>query len=293
MKPYRLSIRAARVLFAVFAAITVAMPVHAARVGVLSNKYATETAADFNARIPTHVFTPIDTSLAIPTLQLLTNAFDVVLVFEDSTYGNATAVGNALAAFAGTGRAVVIGAFYDQDRSDGPPVNSPHGWGALEQVDPNTTDQAGTPYAPRSLDTTTMLRHALTTAITSLTSAKFAGGNQAKAGTTVVAYWNQPNALGQPDPAIAFRITGAACVIQVAIAPNYAVIGAAGTDYGGDFHRAWRNAFDFGANRCVSSSANTDPSDPFAIPTLSAWGLALTTLLMGAAAAFLRRRRAR
>jgi hypothetical protein len=293
MKPARLRVPVARVLFALLAAVAMAAPVHAARVGVLSNKYATETAADFNAHIPAHAFTAIDTTLAIPTLQSLTDAFDVVLVFEDSTYGNATAVGNALAAFASTGRVVVIGAFYDQDRSDGPAVNSPHGWGALEQIDPNTTDQAGTPYTQRTLDTTTMLRHALTTGITSLTSAKFAGGNQAKPGTTVVAYWNQPNALGQPDPAIAFRITGAACVVQLAIAPNYAVIGTSGTDYSGDFHRAWKNAFDFGANRCVSSSANTDPSDPFAIPTLSAWGLALTILLMGAAAAFLRRRRAR
>lgn len=293
MKPYQLRVPVARVLFALFAAVAAATPVHAARVGVLSNKYASETAADFNTHIPTHVFTGIDTSLAIPTLQSLTAAFDVVLVFEDSTYGNATAVGNALAAFANTGRVVVIGAFYDQDRSDGPATNSPHGWGTLEQVDPNTTDQAGTPYAPRTLDTATMLRHSLTTGITSLTSAKFAGGNQAKSGTTVVAYWNQPNALGQPDPAIAFRITGATCVIQVAIAPNYAVIGTFGTDYGGDFHRAWKNAFDFGANRCVSTSGNTDSPDPLAIPTLSEWGLALTVLLLGAGAAFRRRRRAR
>jgi hypothetical protein len=293
MKPDRLLVPVVRVLLALVAAIAVAMPVHAARVGVLSNRYATETAADFNARIPTHAFTAVDTSVAIPTLQSLTNAFDVVLVFEDSTYGNATAVGNAIAAFANAGRAVVIGTFYDQDRSDGPAVNSPHGWGALEQIDPNTTDGTGTPSAPRTLDTTTMLQHALTTGITALTSAEFAGGNQAKPGTTVVAYWKQPNALGQPDPAIAFRITGAACVIHVAIAPNYPVIPNAGTDFSGDFHRAWKNAFDFGANRCVSSSANTDPSDPFAIPTLSAWGLALTILLMGAVAAFLRRRRAR
>ena len=144
-------------------------------------------------------------------------------MFEDSTFGNATAVGNAAAAFANTGRAVVIGAFYDQDRSDGPPANAPHGWGALEQIDPNTTDGTGTPYAPRTLDTATMARHPLTGGLTSLTSAKFAGGNRAKPGTTVVAWWKEPNALGQPDPAIAFRMTGPACVIQVAIAPELPV----------------------------------------------------------------------
>ncbi len=292
MKTCPIRLTAARVLFTLVATLAAAMPVHAARVGVLSNKYSTETAADFNARIPTHVFTPIDTSVSVPTLQSLTNAFDVVLVFEDSTYGNSTAVGNALAAFANTGRVVVIGTFYDQDRSDAPAVNSPHGWGALEQIDPNTTDKTGTPGAPRTLDTTTMLRHALTTGITSLTSAKFAGGNQAKPGTTVVAYWDQPNALGQPDPAIAFRITGAACLIHVAIAPNYPVVGIAGTDFSGDFYRAWKNAFDFGANRCVATTGDSTTSDPATIPTLSTWGLALTILLVGAGAVLGRRRRA-
>ncbi len=293
MKPHPLRATAARVLFAFAAAIIGAMPVHAARVGVLSNKYATETAADFNAHIPGHVFTALDTSTTIPTLQSLSTAFDVVLVFEDSTYGNATAVGNALAAFANTGRAVVIGAFYDQDRSDGPAINSPHGWGALETIDPNTTDKTGTPYAPRTLDTATMLKHALTKGITSLTSAKFAGGNQAKPGTTVVAFWTQPNALGQPDPAIAFRITGAACVIEVAIAPDYPIVGVVGTDFSGDFYPAWKNAFDFGANRCVATSADSAGPDPFAIPTLSQWGIALTAMLLAAGAAFSLRRRRR
>ncbi len=265
----------------------------AARIGILSNRFATETAADFNARIPEHVFKAVETGTSIPPLNSLLDSFDVLLVFEDLTYGNSTAVGNTVAAFANTGRAVVIGAFYDQDRSDGAPVNNPHGWGDLEKIDPNTTDGVGTPYAPRALDTATMVRHALTSGISSLTSAKFAGGNQAKPGTTVVAYWQQPNAKGKPDPAIAFRITNAACVIQLGIAPNYPSTGVAGTDYGGDFHRAWRNAFDFAADRCVATTANTTTPDATAIPTLSQWGLALTILLVGAVGALQRRRRAR
>ena len=221
MKTCSLRTCAVRAVVAVSAALVLAAPAFAARVGLLTNKYGVQTAADFNSRIPTHTFTPIDTATTIPTLQSLTDAFDVILVFEDSTFGNATAIGNVAAAFANTGRAVVIGAFYDQDRSDGPPANSPHGWGALEQLDPNTTDGTGTPYAPRTLDTATMARHPLTGGLTSLTSAKFAGGNSAKPGTTVVAWWKEPNALGEPDPAIAYRITGPACVIQVTIAPNY------------------------------------------------------------------------
>jgi hypothetical protein len=252
----------------------------AARVGILSNKYATETAADFNARIPAHAFTGIDTSTAIPTLGSLTSAYDVLLVFEDSTYANAPAVGNLAAAYANTGRAVVLGAFYEQDRTDAPSSVSPHGWGALEALDPNTTDGNGTPYAPRTLDTSTMLAHPLTAGLTALSSQKFAGGNSAKPGTIVVARWSQPNARGEVDPAIAFRLTGISCVIQVAIAPNYNVLGVAGTDFGGDFHRVWKNAFDFGAKRCTPPYVVDAGGDPANVPTLSQWGLALTILLL-------------
>jgi len=283
---------AARVLIAVAAAVAVAAPASAARIGILTNKYATQTADDFNARLSGHTFTAVDTSLSIPTLASLTSAYDAILVFEDTRYGNAPAVGNVAAAFANSGRAVVIGAFYDQDRSDSPAANSPNGWGALEQIDPNTTDGTGTPYAPRTLDVATMAVHPLTAGLKSLTSAKFAGGNQPKVGTTVVAWWKQPNALGKPDPAIAYRITGAACVIQVAIAPNYPSTPDGATGYSGDFHRTWQNAFDFAAKGCIASTAEAAPPEAAAIPTLSPLGLALTVLLVGAGAA-LRRRRAR
>lgn len=283
----------AHLLFAVAATAMLASPAFAARVGILSNKFATETAADFNVRIPTHVFTAVDTSSTSPNLQTLQNNFDMLLVFEDSTYGNAPAVGNVAAAFANSGRAVVIGAFYDQDRSDAPAVNNPHGWGTLETLDPNTTDGTGTPYAPRTLDVANMVKHPLTVGIKSLISAKFAGGNAAKSGTTVVANWVQPNAQGKPDPAIAYRVTGAACVIQLAIAPDYPSTGISGTDWSGDFHRAWQNAFDFAAAKCVTSSASAPEGDPAKVPTLSQWGLALTILLVGAVAAFAQRRRPR
>jgi len=298
MKPLQQGTRrrpsAARTVVAVAVALVAAMvmaaPSFAAKVGVLSNRYAVETAADFNNRIPTHTFTAIDTATNVPSATLLAS-FDVLLLFEDLTYANATAVGNAVAAFANAGRAVVIGAFYEQDRSDGPASNIPHGWGALEQIDPNTSDGTGTPYTLRTLDVASLVRHPLTRGITSLTSGKFAGGNQAKAGTTVVARWEQPNARGQGDPAIAYRITGPACVTHVAIAPNYPAIGVPGTDFSGDFHRVWRNAFDFAASACVANSADATGPDPFAIPTLSQWGIALTILLVGAGAAFRRRLR--
>ena len=293
MNALSLRARAARVLIVFAAAALVAASASAARIGILTNKYGTQTVADFSASMPGHTFTAIDTAAAIPTLAALTGSFDAILIFEDATYGNAPSIGNVAAAFARTGRPVVLGTFYDQDRSDAPAANSPHGWGALEQLDPNTTDGTGTPYAPRTLNTATMALHPLTAGLNSLTSAKFAGGNQPKPGTTVVAWWKEPNALGKPDPAIAYRITDAACVIQVAIAPNYPSTPDAATGYSGDFHRAWRNAFDFAAKGCVASTAEAAPPEAAAIPTLSPLGLALTALLVGAGAALQRRRRAR
>ena len=290
MNPCSARALAARLLIAVTTAAALASPAFAARVGILSNKFATETAADFNVRIPQHTFGAVDTSVTAPSLAQLQSSYDVLLVFEDSTYGNATAVGNVAAAFASSGHAVVLGAFYDQDRSDAPASIPPHGWGALEALDPNTTDGTGTPYAPRTLDVAGMQVHPLTAGITSLTSAKFAGGNAPKPGTTVVANWKQPNARGGLDPAIAYRVTGNACVIQLAIAPNYAVLGVSGIDYSGDFHRAWQNAFDFAAARCEVPVVFGAGGDPARVPTLSGWGLALTILLVGGVAGFAQRR---
>ena len=259
-----------------FAALLASGSSRAARVGILSNNHATETAADFSAKIPGHTFTAVDVATAVPTLTSLTTNFDVVLLFEDGTFANAPLVGNVIASYANTGRVVVIGTFYDQDRSDGPPAFSPNGWGALESIDPNTTDGVGTAYSPRTLDPASIAAHPLTAGVTTLFSDKWAGGNQAKVGTTVVANWLQRNAKSNPDPAIAYRVTGAACVIHIAIAPDYPTIGVAGTDFGGDFYRAWRNAFDFGVVGCRSGPA----ADPTAIPALSPLALALTALLL-------------
>jgi len=259
---------------------------HAARVAVLSNNHATETAADFNARIAGHTFTAINVSATVPTLASLTSNYDVLLLFEDSTFANAPLVGNVVAGFANTGRAVVVGTFYDQDRSDGPPAFSPNGWGPLENLDPNTTDGVGTAYAPRTLDPASIAAHPLTAGVTTLFSDKWAGGNQAKTGTIVVANWLQKNAKNNADPAIAYRVTGAACVIHIAIAPDYPTIGVVGTDFGGDFYRAWRNAFDFGAAACKTGPA----ADPTAIPALSPTTLALTAMLLLACGGLARRR---
>ncbi|HEY3179515.1 MAG TPA: hypothetical protein VGL25_11600 [Casimicrobiaceae bacterium] len=300
---FRISMQTRRIRFTT-AAITIAVvallasgPTHAARVGILSDGYASETATDFNANLPGHTFLAVDVSTSVPSLAELTANYDVLLLFEDNTFANAPAVGAVVAAYANAGHPVVLGTFYDQDRSDGPPAFTPHGWGALETIDPNTTDGSGTSYAPRSLDPASIVAHPLTTGITTLTAARFAGGNQAKPGTVVVANWAQKNAKGGADPAIAYRVTGVACVIHIAIAPNYPIVAIAGIDFGGDFYRVWRNAFDFGAAGCVSGNGNpgtpaTPPipvGDPSVIPSLSPASLVLTALLLLVFGGFARR----
>jgi hypothetical protein len=270
-----------------------ASPAFAARVGVLSNNYAATTAADFGSKIAGHTFTGIDTSASVPTLASLTSAFDVLLVFEDGVFTNSTAVGDVAAAFANTGRPVVLGTFYDQDRSDrnNPALVIPaHGWGALEALDPSTTDgigvrtgATGLPNLPRVLNAASIVPHPLTKGVTALgATSGFAGGNEAKAGTIVLANWTELNAHGLPDPAIAYRVTAAACVIQIGIAPDYAV--GVGTGYGGftgNFYTVWSNAFDFAGNSCLPWTG---------VPTLSDGSLALTVLLVFAVAFSQRRR---
>jgi hypothetical protein len=268
-----------RILATVVAGCVLSSPAHAARVAILSNAWAAETAADYNAKIPRHVFTGIDVTSSVPSLETLIANYDVILLFEDTVFANAPAVGTRVAAFANAGHAVVLGTFYDQDRSDASGgTTSPHGWGSLENIDPNTTDGVGTAYAVRTLDPASIVAHPLTRGVQTLSALRgspgpYAGGNEAKAGTTIVAAWTQRNARGNVDPAIDYRQTDKACVIHIAIAPQYGVLdkfGTYGVDFDGDFYRAWANAFDFGALRCR-------PSD---IPTLSEWAyLALATLI--------------
>jgi hypothetical protein len=174
----------------------------------------------------------------------------------------------------------VLGTFYDQDRSDGPTEFNPHGWGALESIDPNVTDGVGTSYEPRTLGSS--VAHPLTAGVSSLSAAKLAGGNQAKPATIVVATWAQKNARGNPDPAVAYRISGAACVIHIAIAPDYPSVGVLNTDFGGDYYRLWRNAFDFAGNHCITGTANVPVNDAFAIPASSLPVLAAMAALLAA-----------
>lgn len=235
----------------------------AARVGVLANNFFNEAAADFNARLSGHTFTPIDASGSPPSLSSLLAAYDVLLVYADGPFAISPAVGDVAAAFANTGRPVALGTFYDQIRSIAAGGNGAgSGWGALEALDPNVTDGAGVPYPggqSRTLNAAATVPHPLTQQVTALFGTKWAGGNEARPGTIVVAEWQQRNARNTIDPAIAYRVTGLACVIQIGIAPHYAATGSPpavfGTDFGGDFYRVWQNTFDFAGRGCVSSRA--------------------------------------
>lgn len=250
-------------------ACALALPARAARVGVLSDAFAGPTAANLAAQIPGNTYTAIDVSQSTPTLASLSANFDVILLFEDGVFANSTSVGNVVAQFAAAGHAVVLATFYDQDRSDaGGGGTIPHGWGAMEALDPNTTDGMGTAYALRTLNPSSIVPSPLTAGVTSLAALRgnpgpYAGGNLAKPGTFVVATWVQPNAQGLPDPAIAYRITGKACVIQVGIAVDYPVLASfntLGTDFSGNFYQVWANAFAFGASGCQVAIGPGNPA---------------------------------
>src|SRR5256885_1497443 len=114
------------------------------------------------------------------------------------------------ARFARSGRPVVLGTFYDQDRSDGPAEFTPHGWGELESIDPNVTDGVGTSYEARTLGSS--VAHPLMTGVSVLTANKLAGGNQAKAASIAAAPGAQKNPKGNPAPPAADRISGAPAV---------------------------------------------------------------------------------
>ncbi|HXT04757.1 MAG TPA: hypothetical protein VN760_11290, partial [Casimicrobiaceae bacterium] len=106
---------ALRVLAAIVVGCIFSATAHAARVAILSDAWSAETAANFSAKIAGDVFTGIDVSSNVPPLATLLANYDVVLLFEDTTFANATAVGNRVAEFSNAGRAVVLGTFYDQD----------------------------------------------------------------------------------------------------------------------------------------------------------------------------------
>ena len=177
------------------------------------------------------ILIPASTFRVGAALDLLLANFDVLLLFEDSVFSNATAVGNRVAEFANSGHAVVLGTFYDQDRSD---ALSRHARTARMGRARNHRSEHDRrrrhvvcacarwrpPYHPppsadaRRHDARRRARQS------GCLRRRQPGQTRHRRRRGVDA----TNARGETDPAIAYRITGAACVIHIGIAPQYGVV---------------------------------------------------------------------
>jgi hypothetical protein len=162
-----------------------------------------------------------------PTLDYL-REFDVILLFANGLFNQSTTLGNRIAEYVQAGGNVITATFYWQNRSDS--SLDATGWGNLEAVDPFSSG-SGQTYQAAILNAAATVAHPLTAGVSGLTSTGFRGAVTAKAGTTVVAQWNDGN------PLIGYRILPSGSrMVAISLFP---VSGAAAT---GDVVTLWRNA---------------------------------------------------
>jgi type 1 glutamine amidotransferase len=203
---------------------------------ILSNDYADTCALDFTLKIPDVDFAWMDVSSETPTYSNL-SAYDVVLLFEDGNFANAPNVGSAVYDYIMAGGNLVIGTFYEQDRSE-----IGNGWGLLETIDPFTSDGYGCAYSPDELNVSSIVAHPITSGVHSLWCDEFQGGVHAKEDTVVVANWTGTNELGEPCPLAGYRILeDNQRVVQISIYPNYGYYNTS-DKVEGDFYTLWGNA---------------------------------------------------
>ncbi len=216
---------------------------------ILSNRMADTCALDFTLKIKDVDFAWMDVSSETPSISKL-RAFDVVLLFEDGYFSNAPNVGSAVYEYVKAGGNLIIGTFYEQDRSE-----IGNGWGLLETIDPFTSDGYGCEYTNDTLNVLSLITHPITSGVQSLWCDSYHGGVHAKADTIVVANWTGPNYLGEPCPLAGYRILeDNQRVVQISIYPNYAYYNTTGTEVGGDFYTLWANAI-----RWASEALYTGP----------------------------------
>jgi hypothetical protein len=207
---------------------------------ILSNGGADTCALDFALKIPDVDFAWMDVSSETPTYSKL-KAYDVVLLFEDELFSNAPNVGSAVYDYVMSGGNLIIGTFYEQDRSDCP-TYGPYGWGPLETIDPFTSDGYGCAYSADELNVSSIVSHPITSGVQSLWCDAYQGGVHAKADTVVVANWTGLNALGETCPLAGYRIVeDNQRVVQISIYPNYAYYNSS-DNVEGDFYPLWANA---------------------------------------------------
>jgi hypothetical protein len=223
---------------------------HGSKCLVLSNLDADVCALDFALKIPDVDFAWMDVTSEAPTYSNL-SSYDVVLLFEGAIFDNAPNVGSAVYDYVMSGGNLVIGTFYEQDRSD---INStltgwtPYGWGSLETIDPFTSDGVGCAYSADELNVSSIVAHPITSGVQSLWCDSYQGGVHAKADTVVVANWTGLNYLGEPCPLAGYRILeDDQRVVQLSIFPDYPAYNAS-DDVEGDFYTLWGNAIKWAAH---------------------------------------------
>ncbi|MEM2147908.1 MAG: hypothetical protein QXJ94_04820 [Candidatus Bathyarchaeia archaeon] len=209
---------------------------------IISNTCADTCALDFTLKIPYIDFSWINVETGTLNISDLV-AFDVVLLFEDGIFENAPKVGSTVYEYVMVGGNLVIGTFYEQDRSDNTLAGwTPYGWGPLETIDPFTSDGYGCEYTNDTLDTSSIVAHPITEGVESLWCDEYHGGAHAKPDTVVVANWTTPNYLGEPCPLAGYRILeNNQRVVQISIYPNYAYYNTS-ERVNGDFYKLWGNA---------------------------------------------------
>lgn len=219
-------------------------------------------AYDFGSRMPDYYFETYYANSQTPSQDYL-GTFDAILLYEDGVFDNANNIGNATYQYVINGGNLLIGTFYDQERSDNTYYRRA-GWGLLELIDPFTTDTRGCKYSYDSMNISTIVDHPIMEEVSSIYSNSYRGGARAKPGTTVLAFWTTPNILGEPDPLVGFRVLDIGQrVVQISIFP--ASGNASFNDAGGDFFKLWTNAIEWASagektvwetNMTVNLSAN-------------------------------------
>ncbi len=164
----------------------------------------------------------------LPSLAFLSD-FDVVLLFMNGLFDESASLGNRVAEYVAAGGNVVIASFYWQGRSDA--GTGSVGWGALEQLDPFTSN-GGATYQAVTLGQVLQAGHPIMSGVSSIDSNSYSSGVSVKAGLegNVIAEWSDGDPLvGYANASLGQRIVG------VSLFP------AAGQAASGDVDVFWQN----------------------------------------------------
>ncbi len=164
----------------------------------------------------------------LPSLSFLSD-FDVVLLFMNGIFDESASLGDRIVEYVNAGGNVVVASFYWQGRADSG-VGSV-GWGALEGLDPFTSD-GGATYQAVTLGQVLDAGHPIMAGVSSLDSNSYSSGVSVKAGLegNVIAEWSDGDPLvGYANGPLGQRIVG------VSLFP------AAGQAVSGDVDVFWQN----------------------------------------------------